>query len=89
MKKGDLIRVVKDDMSLAFNARTKMKDRKFFKKYGIVLDVYHDINLVKLNAPPTWREAAIQNSWYDVYFGVCGIYHIREDAMVVENESRR
>ncbi len=87
MKQGDLVRVIKNDMSLAFNAKTKMKDRKFFHKHGIILDIYHDINLVKNNAPPSWRQH-IEQTWYDVYFGSIGIYHIREDVMVVESESR-
>jgi hypothetical protein len=87
MKAGDLVRVIKNDMSLAFNARTKMKDRKFFHKYGVILDIYHDINLVRYNAPPGWREATIQHIWYDVYFGSAGIYHVREDIMVVESET--
>ena len=86
MKSGDLVRVIKNDMSLAFNAKTNMKDRKFFKKYGIILDVYHDINLVRYGQ--SWRESTIQHTWYDVYFGNTGIYHVREDVMVVESESR-
>ena len=65
----------------------KMKDRKFFHKYGVILDIYHDINLVRYNAPPGWREATIQHIWYDVYFGSAGIYHVREDVMVVESET--
>ena len=86
MKAGDLVRVIKNDMSLAFNARTKMKDRKFFHKVGIILDAYHDINLIR--HMPAWRETHIEYPWYDVYFGSSGIYHIREDVMVVESESR-
>jgi 23S rRNA G2069 N7-methylase RlmK/C1962 C5-methylase RlmI len=89
MQQGDLVRVIKNDMSLAFNAKTKMKDRKFFHKLGIILDVYHDIKLVRYNAPSSWREnEGIQHIWYDVYFGSTGIYHVREDVMVVESESR-
>ena len=86
MKAGDLVRVIKNDMSLAFNAKTKMKDRKFFHKYGIILDVYQDINLVRYEN--SYKKAEWSHVWFDVYFGDCGIYHIREDVLVVENESR-
>ena len=85
MKCGDLVRVIKNDMSLAFNARTKMKDRKFFHKVGIVLDTYHDINLVRYEN--SYQKAEWSHTWFDVYFGSCGVYHIREDVLVVENES--
>ena len=84
MKQGDLVRVIKNDMSLAYNARTKMKDRKFFHRVGIILDIY--VNAIQ---QPKWKSlSGVEYMWYDVYFGSCGIYHIREDTMVVESESR-
>ncbi len=86
MKTGDLVRVIKNDMSLAFNAKTKMKDRKFFYKIGMIVDVYSEINMTLHEN--IWRKSLIQHSWYDVYFGSIGIYHVREDILVVESESR-
>lgn len=86
MKTGDLVRVIKNDPGLSFNARTKMRDRKFFYKSGIVLDVYSDINLKKVRSG--WKASTIQYMWCDVYFGAIGIYHVREDILVVENETR-
>ena len=86
MKSGDIVRVIKNDMSLAFNAKTRMKDRKFFHKVGIVLDIYHDINLVRYGN--RMNIAEVQYNWFDVYFGTAGVYHIREDVLVVECESR-
>ena len=85
MKSGDLVRVIKDDPGLAFNAKTKMRDRKFFSKFGIILDVYRDINLKKVRSG--WKSSQIQYMWCDVYFGTIGVYHVREDILVVENES--
>ena len=86
MKTGDLVRVIKNDMSLAFNAKTKMKDRNFFYKIGMIVDVYNEINMTLHKN--IWRKSLIQHSWYDVYFGSIGIYHVREDILVVESESR-
>ena len=86
MKTGDLVRVIKDDPGLALNARTKMRDRKFFNKIGLVLEMYTDINLKKVRS--SWKLSHIQYTWCDVYFGSIGIYHIREDILVVENETR-
>ena len=86
MKAGDLVRVVKNDMSLAFNAKTRMKDKKFFNRTGIVIDIYQDLNLRRRG--DGWVRDHIQYSWYDVYFGSVGLYHVREDILVVENESR-
>jgi len=86
MNPGDLVRVIKNDMSLAFNANTRMKDRKFFGKIGIIIDIYQDINLKRKG--DNWIRNHIQYSWYDVYFGIAGMYHVREDIMVVENEIR-
>ena len=86
MKVGDLVRIVKNDMSLAFNAKTRMKDKKFFNKIGIIIDIYQDVNETRSGFQ--WRKHHIQQIWFDVYLGNAGIYHIREDVMVVENESR-
>ena len=86
MKTGDLVRVIKVDPGLSFNARTKMRDRKFFNKIGLVLEMYTDINLKKIRGG--WKSSHIQYMWCDVYFGSIGIYHVREDILVVESESR-
>ena len=86
MKTGDLVRVIKNDPGLAFNAKTKMRDRKFFYKVGIVLSMYSDINLKKVRSG--WKASTIQYMWCDVYFGAIGTYHVREDILAVENESR-
>ena len=86
MKPGDLVRVIKDDPGLALDARTKMRDRKFFNKIGLVLEMYTDINLKKVRS--SWKLSHIQYMWCDVYFGSIGTYHIREDILVVENETR-
>ncbi len=74
MKPGDLVKVVKNDMSLSFNS-TGDRDRKFFSKIGIVVDKYSALT-------EKWTR-----EWYDVIFDV-GIYHIREDALEIIDESR-
>jgi len=86
MKQGDLVKVIKNDMSLAFNARTKRKDNRFFHKTGIILYEFNEPNLARQKW--RWPKNAFYHIWYSVYFGSIGIYHLREDTMMVDNESR-
>ena len=74
MKVGDLVRVVKEDMSLVIKVHGQ-KDNLFFGKVGTIIKLYD---------PAKWEVA---NPWYDVLFSA-GLYQAREDALEVISESR-
>jgi len=69
MKQGDLVRVVKNDMSLIMKYPGP-KDNKFFNQIGTIVKVYD---------PARWK---VSNPWYDVLFPA-GFYHARADAIEV------
>ena len=72
MKVGDLVRVVKNDMSMAIKESDNWlgfdSDCLFFNKVGTVIKVY-------------------SIDWYEVLFSV-GVYVVKEGAVEVINEVR-
>ena len=74
MKVGDLVRVVKNDMSLVIKSPGP-KDNKFFNQIGTIVKVYD---------PAKWE---LFNPWYGVLFPA-GFYDARSDAIEVVSESR-
>jgi|APSaa5957512493_1039668.scaffolds.fasta_scaffold135186_1 hypothetical protein len=77
MKTGDLVKIVKNDMSLSYNP-AGLKDKLFFDKIGIVIDKYSALR----------NEAWKSEEWFDIMFDT-GIYHVRKDALEILDESRR
>ena len=67
MQVGDLVKVIKNDMSLVIKAPGP-KDNKFFDQIGTI---------VKLYEPATWE---VKNPWYGVLFS-SGYYEARHDAL--------
>jgi hypothetical protein len=72
MKAGDLVRVVKNDMSIVIK-NPGLRDDKFYDKQGIILKKINENFRIYF--------------WYLVLFP-SGIYEAREDAIEVINESR-
>jgi len=75
MKAGDLVRIIKNDMSLSFNSDGQ-RDRLFFSKIGIIVDKYSAL-----------KKEVWSRGWFDVMFDI-GIYHVREDALEIIDENR-
>ena len=69
MKPGDLVRVVKNDMSLIIK-NPGPKDNKFFNQVGTVIKVYD---------PKKWD---LFSEWYGVLFP-SGYYNARKDSIEV------
>ena len=69
MKVGDLVRVVKNDMSLVIKTAGP-KDGNFFNQIGTIVKVYE---------PKQWQ---VILSWYGVLFP-SGYYNARRDALEV------
>jgi hypothetical protein len=67
LKKGTLVSVMKNDMSLVIR-KGDAKDSLFFNSTGTILTVHEDMTL------------HIPHVWYDVLFP-SGIYCAREDAI--------
>ena len=71
---GDLVKVVKNDMSLVIR-NPGPKDNKFFDQVGTIVKIYE---------PAKWE---VTNPWYGVLFPA-GYYEARSDAIEVINEGR-
>ncbi len=74
MKVGDLVKVVKNDMSLIIKAHGQ-KDNLFFNQVGTIIKVYE---------PAQWE---VENPWFGVMFPA-GYYEARQDALEVISEER-
>ena len=72
MKAGDLVRIIKNDMSLVIK-KPGPKDSKFFDQVGTIIR----------ETPYKYRLFR----WFEVFFN-SGIYETREDAIEVINEGR-
>tara|TARA_B100001250_G_C19619622_1_gene708767 strand:- start:451 stop:672 length:222 start_codon:yes stop_codon:yes gene_type:complete len=70
MKKGDLVKVIKNDMSLVIPslASSQPKNNFFFGQIGIIIEIYD---------PAAWE---VNNPWYTVLFPA-GYYDARRDAL--------
>ena len=77
MNIGDIVKVVKNDMSLVMPCivGSLPKNNLFFNQIGIIISVYD---------PAAWE---VNNSWYTVLFPA-GYYEARLDALELINESR-
>ena len=77
MKKGDLVKVIKNDMSLVMPciAGGQPKNNFFFDQIGIIITVYD---------PAAWE---VDKPWYTVLFPA-GYYDARVDALELINENR-
>ena len=73
LKVGDLVRVVKNDMSLVIRCAAP-KDNLFFNQIGTILTVYDR---------EKWE---VHKHWYIVLFN-SGIYEAREDALTLVRSS--
>lgn len=71
MKVGDLVKVIKNDMSLVIKSPGP-KDNNFFNQIGTIVKIYE---------PADWE---IENPWYGVLFPA-GYYEARHDALEVIN----
>ena len=71
MKVGDLVKVIKNDMSLIIKSPGP-KDNKFFNQVGTIVKIYD---------PADWE---VLNPWYGVLFPA-GYYEARADALEVVN----
>ena len=72
-KVGDLVKIVKNDMSLAM-AMGRMKDDRFYNQVGTVLSVREEMASFSLN----------MFRWYEVLING-EIYEVRYDAIEVIN----
>ena len=76
MKIGDLVKIIKNDMSLA-HPITGTKNNHFFNKVGTIVDIIEQYT----------KYVNEYSLWYDVMFD-SGIYRVREDALESINENR-
>ena len=74
MKVGDVVKVIKNDMSLIVKTHG-MKDNHFFNRVGIIVKVYE---------PARWE---VKDRWDHVLFP-SGLYDAKASAIEVINESR-
>lgn len=75
MQVGDLVKVIKNDMSLVVK-RPGPKDNKFFDQIGTVIKIYE---------PAKWEVA---NPWYGVLFAH-GYYEARKDALMLISQIKK
>ena len=72
MKVGDLVKVIKNDMSLVIKTPGP-KDSRFFDQVGTIVKFYE---------PAPWE---VKNPWFGVLFPA-GYYEARADALEVISE---